>query len=107
MSLLEDFSVNAKSCADKIYRKADVAVEISKLRITEKKIKNEISKSLRLLGAKVYKAYSTGENPEVGEDVTAVRDMYDRLKFVRSKIDELKNQGFSSEAYNKEKTTEV
>lgn len=108
MSILEDFSVNARNCADKISRKADTAVEISRLKITEKKIQSEISKSLKLLGAKVYKAYSTGEtNPEVGEDVTAVRDMYDRLKAVRMQIADLKNKEFSGVADKKDKSSEV
>lgn len=108
MSILEDFSVNAGIFADKISRKADTAVEISRLKITEKRIRSEISKSLKLLGAKVYKAYSTGEtNPDVGEDVTSVRDMYDRLKAVRVQIAELKEKEFTKETDKKEKTSEV
>lgn len=95
MSLLNDFSVNAKACADKVSRKADVAVEISRLKITESRIQREISKSLKLLGAKVYKAYSVDDaNLDVGDDVTAIRDMYDRLKSIRVRITNLKNSEF-------------
>lgn len=108
MSLFDDFTVNAGNFADKVSRKADTAVEISRLKITEKRIRSEISKSLKLLGAKVYKAYSTGEtNPDVGEDVTSVRDMYDRLKAVRIQINELKNREFSKNPDKKEKSAEV
>ncbi len=92
MSLLNDFSVNAKACADKVSRKADAAVELSRLKITENRLQREISKSLKLLGAKVYKAYSINDsNLNVNEDITAIRDMYDRLKTIRQQIVSLKN----------------
>lgn len=97
MSLLNDFSVNAKACAGKVSRKADAAVEISRLKITESRIRHDISKSLKLLGAKVYKAYNTDDsNLNVGEDVESIRDMYERLKVIRSQITELKNSEFTN-----------
>lgn len=105
MSLFDDFSANAKVCADKVSRKADAAVEISRLKLTESRLQREISKSLKLLGAKVYKAYSVDDsNLNVSDDVTGIRDMYDRLKTIRSQITELKNNEFST---NNEETTET
>ena len=97
MSLFDEFSVNAKACAGKVSRKADAAVEISRLKITESRLRREISKSLKFLGAKVYRAYSTDSTSlDVSGDVEAVRDMYDRLKVVRAQITELKKNEFSS-----------
>jgi len=97
MGLLDDFSVNARTYASKVSRKADAAVEISRLKINEKVLQREISKSLKLLGAKVYKAKITDDaNLDVGDDVTSIRDMYDRLKTVRTQITELKNSQFTS-----------
>lgn len=96
MSFFDDFSVNAKSCAGKVSRKADAAVELSRLKITESRLSYDISKSLKLLGAKVYKAYNSDDsNLDVGEDVVAIRDMYDRLKAVRAQINKLKTQEFT------------
>lgn len=97
MSLLNDFSVNARACADKVSRKADAAVEISRLKISESRIQHDISKSLKLLGAKVYKAYSTDDSSlNVGTDVESIRDMYERLKVIRAQIAELKNSEFTN-----------
>ena len=97
MSLLSDFSVNARACADKVSRKADAAVEISRLKITESRVQHDISKSLKLLGAKVYKAYNTDDsNLNVGEDVECIRDMYERLKVIRGQISELKKSEFTN-----------
>ncbi len=97
MSLLNDFSVNARACADKVSRKADAAVEISRLKITESRVQHDISKSLKLLGAKVYKAYNTDDSSlNVGEDVESIRDMYERLKVIRGQISELKNTEFTN-----------
>ena len=105
MSLLNDFSVNARACADKVSRKADAAVEISRLKITESRVQHDISKSLKLLGAKVYKAYNTDDsNLNVGEDVESIRDMYERLKVIRGQISELKNTEFTN---SDEKNTEA
>ena len=42
MSLFDEFSVNAKACAGKVSRKADAAVEISRLKITESRLRREI-----------------------------------------------------------------
>lgn len=101
MSLFDDFSVNAKACAGKVSRKADAAVEISRLKLNENRLQREISKSLKLLGAKVYKAYSTDDiNLDVSGDVTDIRDMYERLKTIRSQINELKQNEFSSTGVN-------
>ncbi|MBR3988761.1 MAG: hypothetical protein IKK10_05600 [Clostridia bacterium] len=97
MSLFDDFSVNARTYAGKVSRKADAAVEISRLKLTESRLSREISKSLKLLGAKVYKAYSINDSAlEVGTDVELIRDMYDRLKTIRTQINELKKSEFSS-----------
>jgi len=105
MSLINDFSVNAKACADKVSRKADAAVEISRLKITETRLQHDISKGLKLLGAKVYKAYSSDDsNFNVGDDVENIRDMYERLKAVRTQITELKNSEFTN---SDEKNTEA
>lgn len=92
MSLFDDFSVTAKEYANKVSKKADTAVEISRLKITESRLQRDISKSLKLLGAKVYKAYSAGDSSlDVGNDVTDIRDMYDSLKTIRTRINKLKN----------------
>lgn len=98
MSFLNDFSQNAKSCVGSVSRKADAAVEISRLKITERSLQRDISKSLKLLGAKVYKAYSADDaEVDVKSDVTAVRDMYDRLRTVRLEIKRLKAVEFASD----------
>ena len=105
MSFFDDFSANAKACAGKLSRKADAAVEISRLKINENRLRHEISKSLKLLGAKVYKAYSTDDaNLDVSGDVTGIRDMYESLKNIRTQINTLKNDEFVS---NDEKNTET
>ncbi len=99
MSLLDDFSVNARTCAGKVSRKADAAVELSRLKLAENRIGREISKSLKLLGAKVYKAYSINDSTlDVGNDVEVIRDMYDRLKTIRTQINALKKSEFSYSA---------
>lgn len=96
MSLFDDFSLHAKTCAGKVSRKADAAVELSRLKLTESRLSREISKSLKLLGAKVYKAYSVDDsNLDVREDVVGIRDMYDRLKTIRLQINELKRAEFT------------
>lgn len=99
MSLLDDFSVNARACAGKVSRKADAAVELSRLKLAENRLGHEISKSLKLLGAKVYKAYSINDSTlDVGNDVEGIRDMYDRLKTIRTQINALKKSEFSYSA---------
>lgn len=99
MSLLDDFSVNARVCAGKVSRKADAAVDLSRLKLAENRIGREISKSLKLLGAKVYKAYSINDSTlDVGNDVEVIRDMYDRLKTIRTQINALKKSEFSYSA---------
>ena len=99
MSLFDDFSVNARACAGKVSRKADAAVELSRLKLAENRIGREISKSLKLLGAKVYKAYSINDSTlDVGNDVEVIRDMYDRLKTIRTQINALKKSEFSYSA---------
>lgn len=106
MSLFDDITVNAKTCAGKVSRKADAAVEISRLKLSESRLQHEISKSLKLLGAKVYKAYSLEDSTlDVKDDVTAVRDMYDRLKTIRLQINQLKKAEFSS-SENKDDNTQ-
>lgn len=97
MSLFDDFSVNAKTYANKVSRKADAAVEISRLKLSESRLQREISRSLKLLGAKVYKAYSLDDSSlDVGDDVVAITDMYQRLKTIRKQISELKNTEFTT-----------
>ena len=107
MSLFDDFSRNAKVYAGKVSRKADAAVELSRLKIAESRLSRDISKSLKLLGAKVYKAYSIDDsNLEVGDDVAAIRDMYDSLKVIRNQINELKSVEFTVSADKTTKTQE-
>lgn len=107
MSLFDDFSVNAKTYADKVSRKADAAVEISRLKFAENHLSREILKSLKLLGAKVYKAYSINDSTlDVGNDVESIRDMYDRLKTIRTQINELKKSEFGSSSYKTDESQE-
>lgn len=104
MGFFDDFSQSAKVCAGKVSRKADAAVEISRLKLNESRLQREISKSLKLLGAKVYKAYNTEEDsPDVKADVTHIRDMYEQVKVIRSQIEELKSSEFTA-ASGDEKT---
>ena len=107
MSLFDEFSVNAKTCAGKMSRKADAAVELSRLKLAENRVQREISRSLKLLGAKVYKAYNTDDmSPDLKDDVTSISDMYARLKAIRSQITSLKKAEFSSQNNNTAKATE-
>ena len=97
MGFFDDLSQNAKICAGKVTRKADAAVEISRLKVAESRLQREISRSLKFLGAKVYKAYNTEDNSlDVKTDVTNIRDMYEQVKVIRSQIDELKLKEFTS-----------
>ena len=108
MSFFQDLSCNARTCAGKVSRKADAAVEISRLKINETRLQREISKSLKLLGAKVYKAYSVKDSDlDVGSDVTYIRDMYERLKTIRSQISELKSAEFGASEEKDEENREV
>lgn len=96
MSFLEEFSASAKICAGKVSRKADAAVEVSRLKYNENRLQKEISRSLKLLGAKVYKAYNTSDSSlDVSSDVTEIHDMYEQIKSIRCQIDELKTNEFS------------
>lgn len=97
MGFFDDFSQNAKACAGKVSRKADAAVEISRLKVAENRLQREISRSLKFLGAKVYKAYNTeGNSPDIKSDVTSIRDMYEQVKVIRVQIEELKTKEFSA-----------
>jgi len=108
MSFFQDLSCSARTCAGKVSRKADVAVEISRLKINETRLQREISKSLKLLGAKVYKAYSIKDSElDVSGDVTYIRDMYERLKTIRSQISELKCTEFGASEEKDEDNREV
>ena len=97
MGFFEEFSENARICAGKVSRKADAAVEISRLKLNESRLQREISKSLKFLGAKVYKAYNTEDDSlDVKADVTHIRDMYEQVKVIRSQIEELKSGEFTA-----------
>ncbi len=104
MGFFDEFSQSAKICAGKVSRKADAAVEISRLKLAESRLKREISKSLKLLGAKVYKAYNTEDDSlDVKTDVTNIRDMYEQVKVIRSQIDKLKSSEFVADSDEEEK----
>jgi ribosomal protein L37AE/L43A len=62
MGVLDDVIVNAKSAADAVGKKASKLVDISKLRISEANIRNDLAKQYESLGREVYEAQKAGSD---------------------------------------------
>lgn len=86
MGVLDDVIVNAKSAADAVGKKASKLVDISKLRISEADIRNDITKQFELLGREVYEAQKAGHDSS--EAVSAGTAAVDNLKEQLSAISE-------------------
>ena len=101
MSLINDLSNGAKACVDVIMNKADDTIELSRLGLAQSALSEDISKSLKLLGAKVYKSKATGEEINIDDDIKKIGDMYEQLKNIRARIAEVK--GVSADSCSDEK----
>ncbi|MBE6794679.1 MAG: hypothetical protein E7532_07030 [Ruminococcaceae bacterium] len=95
MGVIDDVTKGAKTCADKVKIKADAAAKISKLKIEESRLQCDISKALKLLGAKVYKSYCNQEEFEPDSEVSEIKEMYSNLKDIRAQIAYLRNAEFN------------
>lgn len=93
MGMLNDILVNAKSAVQKAGEKASDVCDVSKLKITRKRIKNDVYKNYTILGRKVYAASKNGEldDADFSEEFDIINDLHEQYDEITKKIDELKH----------------
>ncbi len=92
MGIFEDMYVNAKEVADMVGRKAGACVDISKLKIAQGNLKNEIQKKLKELGSKVYSSYKNDENPDISNEISQLDDLKQQYYDIQNMIYEATNK---------------
>lgn len=88
MGVLDDVIVNAKSAADAVGKKASKLVDISKLRISEADIRNDITKQFESLGREVYEAQKAGRDfsEAVSTGTAAVDNLKEQLNAISEQL---------------------
>lgn len=94
MGFLEDVLNTGKSVVSTAGKKTDEAVKLSKLKIKETQINNDIKGKFEKLGEMIYQMKKSGEqdNEAFEEAVAAVDECYAQLDELERQKDELKNQ---------------
>lgn len=84
MGMLDDVIVNAKSAADAVGKKASKLVDISKLRISEADIRNDLAKQYESLGREVYEAQKAGRDSSavVSSSLAAIDSLKEQLNAI-------------------------
>ena len=93
MSFFDNVINTGKNVVSTAGKKTDSAVKLSKLRIRESQINNDIRSRYEKLGELAYQAYKSGEknDDELNEMLTGLDNCYTELEDISKQTDELKN----------------
>lgn len=93
MSFFDDVINTGKNVVSTAGKKTDSAVRLSKLKIKETQINNDIRSRYEKLGEFIYQASKSGEKneDELNEHLTGLNDCYTELEEISKQTDELKN----------------
>ena len=93
MSFFDNVINTGKNVVSTAGKKTDSAVKLSKLKIKETQINNDIRARYEKLGEFVYQAYKSGEKKEdeLNEQLSALDNCYTELEEISKQTDELKN----------------
>ena len=95
MGNFEDFVVSVRAVAGAIGKKTGQIVDISKLKLTQSEINNEISNYFKELGRITYQAQKSEDvklQERIDEYVSLIDDLNIRLRSVTEQIAHLKNK---------------
>lgn len=93
MGFFEDTVLNVKSAFETIGEKTGKAIDVSKLKLSECELKNEISKEFENLGKIVYNSEKLEINDEkVKNKIDAISILYDQLNEVSGQIADIKQK---------------
>ena len=93
MSFFDNVISTGKNVVSSAGKKTDSAVKLSKLKIRETQINNDIRSRYEKLGELCYQAYKSGEKneDELNEQLTGLDNCYNELEEISKQTDELKN----------------
>lgn len=93
MSFFDNVISTGKNVVSNAGKKTDSAVKLSKLKIRETQINNDIRSRYEKLGELTYQAYKSGEksDDELNEQLKGLDDCYTELEDISKQTDELKN----------------
>lgn len=94
MGILDDAVVNAKAAATAVGKKAENIIDVSKLKLTETGIKNNVDKKMQALGCLVYKLEKEGalSSSAIAELYNEITELNEQLEATRSLIAKTKNK---------------
>ena len=93
MSFFDNVISTGKNVVSSAGKKTDSAVKLSKLKIRESQINNDIRSRYEKLGELAYQAYKSGEknDDELNEMLTGLDNCYTELEDISKQTDELKS----------------
>ena len=93
MGFFDNFINTGKNVVSTAGKKTDSAVKLSKLRIKETQINNDIRAKYEKLGELCYQAYKSGEKneDELNDQLTGLDNCYNELEEIARLTDELKS----------------
>ena len=93
MSFFDNVISTSKNVVSNAGKKTDSAVKLSKLKIRETQINNDIRSRYEKLGELCYQAYKSGDknDDELNEQLTGLDNCYNELEEISKQTDELKN----------------
>lgn len=93
MSFFDDVINTGKNVVSTAGKKTDSAVKLSKLKIKETQINNDIRARFEKLGEFIYQSTKSGEKDEdaLNEQLAGLNDCYKELEEISKQTDDLKN----------------
>ena len=93
MGFFQDTILNVKSAFETIGEKTGKAIDVSKLKLSECELKNEISKEFENLGKIVYNSEKLKIDDErIKNKIDAISILYDQLNEVSGQIADIKQK---------------
>lgn len=94
MGMISDILENAKNVVQKAGEKADGVCELSKLKITRKRIKSDVYKNYTVLGRKYYALAKKGEieDADFSAELEVINDLHEQYENITQQIEDLKNK---------------
>lgn len=93
MSFFDDVIKTGKDVVSAAGKKTDSAVKLSKLKIRETQIQNDIRGKYEKLGEFIYQASKSGEKDEaaLADQIKALNELFTELEDISKQNDELRN----------------
>lgn len=94
MGMISDILVNAKSAVQKAHEKANGVCDVSKLKLTRKRIKSDVYKNYTALGRKYYALSKKGEieYADFTQELEELNDLHEQYENISSQLEELKKK---------------